>query len=220
MLRNMNKLAYIITVAFLAVGCNFEVDKPPTHGHEPSQPTSEQPQPQPQPEPGVTLSTEIQISSDFSAEEQEGILEAISTWSDRTYGAANLLPVIGSNQDHPCQINPVDSFAPEEVHRAGRVSGSGTRCSIQMATSVVKLVSERKTWDPKTQTFSYDNVDGITGVARQFATNELGTLFGIPVLPSGIMAESYSNGEDLDNAALEAFCGIHSCPNGFKATAQ
>lgn len=217
MLRNMNKLISIITVAFLAVGCNLPVDKYEPVTSSPSTP-AEPTQPAQPTTPGLALPTEIQISSEFSAEEQEGILEAIHDWSDRTYGAAKLVPVVGSNPDAPCQINPVEAFSPVEVHRSGRTTASGTHCNIQLATSVIELVSQRKWWVSETQSFRYEK--GVTGVTRVFALQQLGTAFGIGTLNSGLMSEFYEETDDLDDAALQAFCSLHSCPEGFKADVQ
>lgn len=215
MLRNMNKLISIITVAFLIVGCSLPVEQSPA---EPC-PTTDPGTPAQQ-EPGVTLPTEIQISTEFSAEEQLGILEAVEAWSDRTYGVAKLNPVLGNDPNHPCQINPVEAFTPVEEHRAGRVlSASGNHCSIQLATSVIKLIDDRKTWNQDTEMLEKSDKD-VTGVTRVFALKQFGTIFGIPMLDSGLMSELYDKSDDLDDAALEAFCSIHSCPNGFKADAQ
>jgi len=216
MLRNMNKLIPIITIAFLVFGCSMPVEQPPAGTPAEPCPVVEPPVQQ---GPGVNLPTEIQISPDFSAEQLAGILEAIHDWSDRTYGVAKLNPVIGTNPDAPCQLNPVDHFEPEEVHRGGLASGSGIHCSIQLATSVIKLIDARKTWNQDTEMLEKSDND-VTGVTRIFALKQFGAIFGIPQLETGLMSENYDKSDDLDDPALAAFCGLHECPNGFKAGAQ
>lgn len=203
----MKKFAILILSLIALAGCTVETAQPAC-----DTPTTPVEPPPVDTTPGLALPAQLQISPDFTPEEQEGILLAVSAWKTATNGAADVTPYVGSDPDAPCQINPVDAFYPEEVHRAGRTTASGIHCNIQLATSVIELVSKRKTWVSETQSFRYEK--GITGVTRVFALKQLGTAFGIGMLDSGLMSEFYSETDDLDTASVEAFCSVRGCPNG------
>ena len=211
MLRNMNKLIIILTALLVATGCDFttpgEYDRfKPSLVHAPDYTGVPE---------GLVFPSSVQVSSDFTAEELDGVLQSIDAWKVRTNGVVKLDVTIGNDPEAPCRIFPVDGLIPDAETALGftRSGWSYTSCDIEISRQMIQeqqdaITSHRgKTRD-------------MTTVMFQISMHEFGHVFGLAHVeePSSIMFHSYSpKNVTLDDDALNAFCEHRGCPDGTAA---
>lgn len=207
MLRNMNKLIILLASLLVATGCDFADHN--SHGFEPS--IVEAPDKSGWPA-GLRFPMSLEISPDFTPEEQAGIVQAVDRWKERTNGVADVTPFIGTMADSPCRVSvleniPDDAVSPSEIGQAVGAP-NWAKCNIHLIRSEMEYIG------------SFERAPDYTTIVDQVMTHELGHVYGLGHLddPKSIMAASYDFGNvTLDDSAINAFCELRGCPNGIGA---
>jgi matrixin len=193
MLRNMFKSILALVALLVASGCNANLATEATvDSHSDVLNIGE----------NIPFKSDVSISADFSAEDQEVIVEAVDMWREASHGAVDLRLSIGG----PSQLEIVPGSLKSENedsakhHVLGMAYDAGP--GHYSITIDLEVVAEVSTW--RGQTYHHALVTT--------AAHEIGHALGLPHLDSGLMmANKLFPGETIDSETVEALCSIRDC---------
>lgn len=197
MFRGMNNFILVLAALLAVAGCAA----PDQSGFEPPLVS---PVDSSESRHGLVFPSTLQVSAEFSAEEQEAIVSAVDRWKARTNGRANLSVTVGDDPTAPCRIHlGVYEPLPEGIVQGEAVdAGRSFECEVKLARDGLKSSSAKhKTPYAK--------------AVEQVTVHELGHVFGLEHLDDGIMFWAFDPKNFLlDDMAAEAFCSARGCPDG------
>jgi len=195
----MTKLVLVLAALLTVVGCDFAGHD--QKGFEPSLVSTRDLSKEPR---GLIFPSAIQMSTEFTAEEQEAIVSAVDLWKARTNGSANLTIVIGDDPTAVCRAH-LGTYPPQpEGAILGESVGYGRQDGCELILDRAALASSAKR----------HNTTFIKAF-EQVATHELGHIFGLEHLDDGVMFYAFDPAHfGIDDLAVDAFCALRGCPSG------
>ena len=203
MIRGMNKILLVLTALLVATGCDFVDHEKWQTSHVEAPDFSKYPR-------GLIFPATLQISPEFTVEEQQAIVAAVDLWKARTNGMADVTPVVGDDQMQKCNIRPV-AEPLEGAPSAMAVSEGAPQLNACNILVVRKQIDFAKSL--------WDDAPSHDVMVEQVVTHELGHVFGLEHLEDqkSIMFWSYeTQNVGLDDEAVVSFCNLRGCPNGMR----